>query len=109
MKRTFILKKNWEFQKIIDNKTQINNKNLVIYYKKATEFKVGISVPKKFANAVNRNYNKRVIKSILDGFNYQALNFTLVIITRKNFFNLSYEKKKHELIAMLERILSEQK
>ncbi|OYD26848.1 ribonuclease P protein component [Mycoplasma testudineum] len=105
MKKRYMLRKNWEFQKIIDSKKQISNKYMVIYYAKSDEFRVGISIPKKFANAVQRNYNKRVIKAILGQYPYYSeIKKTLVIISRKEFLKLDFQTRKNELIKLLERI-----
>ena len=43
MKKENILKKNLEFQKIINKKKQTINKYLIIYYVKSDHFEIGIT------------------------------------------------------------------
>ncbi|WP_033161233.1 ribonuclease P protein component [[Mycoplasma] collis] len=107
MKKEYILKKKWDFQKIINLKKQIISKKLILYYKKSDEFKLGISVPKKFSNAVKRNYYKRQVKSIMQKIDYKNLNFHFVLILRKEFLNLSFIKKTNEVKKIYERLINE--
>ncbi|QBF34331.1 ribonuclease P protein component [Mycoplasmopsis phocirhinis] len=93
MKKQYRLQKSWEFDSVIKNKQQAINKFLIIYYQQNQSFKIGITVPKKFCNAVYRNYYKRQLKSIIHSLKIYHLNFHFVIILRKDFLNLDYETK----------------
>ncbi|MGY6172258.1 ribonuclease P protein component [Candidatus Mycoplasma pogonae] len=103
------LRKNWEFQAIINQRRQIFSKHLVFYFQPSVELSIGISVPKKNSNAVARNYYKRQIKSILQTINLNNLNYKIVIIIRKSFLDLSFVDKTKELIKLFERMRSEEK
>lgn len=104
MKKENILKKNLEFQKIISNKKQVINKYLIIYYEKCDHFEIGISIPKKFINAVKRNFIKRQIKWILDSFiKYQNIKYKLVLIVRKEFLNLTIDEKKEQVVKIFQK------
>ena len=100
--RTNIVKKNWEFQKIIGKKIQVVSKNLIIYITKSEYFKIGISIPKQFVNAVKRNHFKNQIKSILRKLNVEEYKFECVLIARKTFFDLDFSKKEIEVKNILE-------
>ncbi|AAT28117.1 ribonuclease P protein component [[Mycoplasma] mobile] len=104
MKRKYILKKNWEFQKIIDSKKQFIFPTIILYYKKSDSFQIGISIPKKFAIAVKRNYLKRQIKSILDQIRPYNLSYEMILIVRKNYLNLNFLQKQQEIKKIIERI-----
>ncbi|WP_022935594.1 ribonuclease P protein component [Mesomycoplasma moatsii] len=105
MKKENILKKNLEFQKVINTKKQLINKYLIFYYESCDQFKIGISTPKRFANAVKRNFIKRQIKWIFDSFiNYQDIKNKIVLIVRKDFINLSIEEKKKQIIKMFNKL-----
>ncbi len=105
MKKEFILKKNLEFQRIINQKKQLINKFIIIYYENSNHFEIGISTPKKFANAVKRNLIKRQIKWILDtSINYLSIKKRVVLIVRKEFINLSIIDKKKNIIKMFEKL-----
>lgn len=102
-----IIRKNWEFQKILSLKKQIISKEIIIYFNKSTNFKIfkiGVSIPKQFANAVMRNHYKNQIKSILRNLNLDDYKFECVLITRKTFFQLDFLKKQNEIYNLLERI-----
>lgn len=88
-----VVKKNWEFQKILDSHNQVISRNLIIYFNKSDFFKVGISIPKQFANAVLRNHYKNQIRSILRNIDFSTLNYETVIIARKGFLSLELESK----------------
>lgn len=105
MKKNYIVQKNLEFQKIINKKKQLINKFLIIYYVRSEQFKIGISTPKKFANAVKRNLIKRQIKWILDtSFDYQNMKYQIVLILRKDYLNLTIDEKKNQIIKILSKL-----
>ncbi|CAZ65701.1 Ribonuclease P protein component [Mesomycoplasma conjunctivae] len=102
-----IVSKNWQFQEIIDSKQQIVTKNLILYYKKFTNFEIGISIPKKFANSVKRNFYKRQIKNVLRKLikNYDLPNFRIILITRKSFLDLKFVQKEEKIQKIFEELL----
>ncbi|MGZ9414530.1 ribonuclease P protein component [Mycoplasma sp. 5370] len=107
MKKENRLKKNWEFQEVISLKQQIITKNLILYYKKHKNFQIGISVPKKFAIAVERNFFRRQIKAIISNkMNFIDLPFQNVLILRKSFLSLPFSEKEKEVIKIYERLRS---
>lgn len=104
MKKKYILKKNWEFQKIIDSKKQIILPTIILYYQKSKNFKIGISIPKKFANAVKRNFLKRQIKAMLEEIKPWNLKYEIILIIRRNYINLNFLEKQKEVAKIIERI-----
>ncbi|EIE41117.1 ribonuclease P protein component [Mycoplasmopsis canis] len=103
MQKEFRLKKNWDFQEIIDSKQSINNSFLVVYYKKAESFKAGITIPKKFENSVGRNFNKRQLKAIIRELNLYELNYHFVMIARKKFCESEYNFKKQGIDELFKK------
>lgn len=105
MKKCFIVQKNLEFQKIINKKKQLINKFIIIYYDHSEQFKIGISTPKKFANAVNRNLIKRQIKWVLDtSVDYKNIKYKIVLIVRKDYLTLTIDEKKKQIVEMLAKL-----
>ena len=105
LKKENIVKKNWEFQKIISYKKQYLNKYLILYFFKNTCFKIGISIPKKFANAAKRNYLRRQIRAIIaEKKQILSLNYNVILIIRKDFINLNFEEKKHYVYKIFSRL-----
>ncbi|WP_029513754.1 ribonuclease P protein component [Mycoplasmopsis primatum] len=93
MKKIYRLQKSWEFDEIIKEKNQFINNFLILYYKKSSDFKLGITIPKKFCNAVLRNYYKRQLKAIIHSLNIYHINYHCVLILRKEFLNKDFAVK----------------
>lgn len=105
MKKINIIKKNKEFQNILNLRNKYQNKYYNIYINKKLEkhYRIGISVPKKTSKAVDRNKIKRQIKEILDKNEFNK-ELDYIIITNKHILNLSYIEKKENLIELLKKI-----
>lgn len=93
MKKQYSLKSSNEFSSILKKGKNFANKHLIVNYIDAEEFKLGISVPKKLGNAVFRNKNKRIVKSIIPNINVYDINKHIVIIVRQSFINIDYNEK----------------
>lgn len=104
-----VIKKNDDFNNIIQNGKKITNSFFVIYYLsskvfKDNEFKIGISVGKKFGNAPNRNYQKRIVREIIKK-NYQYVKSNYVVIISKNRCKKqNYQLLENMLIENLKEI-----
>ncbi len=105
MKKNEIVKKTQEFQSIIRNKKQFVSNNLILYYVKNDSFQIGISIPKKFINAVGRNYLRRQIRSIVSKINYKNIKYKIILIIRKDFIKLTYIEKETEVKKFIERLI----
>ncbi len=104
MKKLYVVKKQQDFNDMIKNEKFIKNKDFVIYYRKNNlkYDRFGISVGKKIGNAVIRNKYKRKIRSILDIYRKDYVNFEdYIIIIRNRALNLNYEQLKNSLINLL--------
>ncbi len=106
MKNIYSLKKSSDFDFIISTGNKIYSKNLILFYIDVNlEQKIGISIPKKIAKrAVDRNKNKRIIKSIISS-NIELLNNKkIVIISRKSFLGLNFIDKERELKNIFNKV-----
>lgn len=100
-----VIRKNFEFQEIIDKKIQLISKTLILYYRTNNQgLRIGISVSKKFANAVNRNRYRRQVRAIMDELNYYNLKKDVVLILRKSFLTMSYQNKLSEIKKIFTRL-----
>ncbi|MBU4693482.1 ribonuclease P protein component [Mycoplasma zalophidermidis] len=104
MKKEFRLQKSWEFDNVIKGKKQIINKYLIIYYQPANDFKVGITIPKKFCNAVYRNFYKRQLKSVIHSLGLYDWKYHFVVILRKEFLNQKYQTKLETTERLFKKI-----
>lgn len=104
MKKQYSLKSKIQFNKVLNRGKKINSKYFLISYVDSKEFKIGISVPKKLGNAVFRNYNKRVIKSIIPNLDLYNLNKTIVMVVKDKFIDLTFDQKTNVLKEQLSNI-----
>lgn len=105
MKKKNVLKKNYDFNNIINNNKPYKYKDFVIYMKntKIAEFHFGISVGKKIGNAVTRNYYKRIIRNIISKKQYRD-GFDCVIILRKSIKTKTYQEIEMNLLNAFKNI-----
>jgi len=108
MKNQNIIKKNYHFQRIINNKRFINSKSFVIYYKNKSEnnFMYGISVGKKIGNSVLRNKLKRQIRHMIKKCFDKIKNKQIeaVIIAKSFMLQKTFDQNYKYLKTMLEAI-----
>ena len=107
MKKCEIVKKSWEFDKIIKNGKCVKNNSFVIYYLDNLDGKkrFGISVSKKIGNAVKRNYYKRIIRKICDiNKNIYSKGKDYIIIMRVRGLELSFNELNESILDLLEKI-----
>ncbi|UKS54559.1 ribonuclease P protein component [Mycoplasma feriruminatoris] len=108
MKNKRIIKKNFEFQEIINYKKNIKNFCFVIYYKDNDQsyLKYGISVGKKIGNAVVRNKVKRQIRMILrqNISEIGTISKDIIILVRKSVLDLKYATLSKSLVKLIKEI-----
>ncbi len=99
------LRKNTEFVSTMKGK-RLSLDGLSLFYARngRGNFRVGISVSKKLANAVKRNRLKRqirnIVMNILAGY---ALGYDLVFVARRELYSSSYEQIRKTVEAILRR------
>ncbi len=97
MKKKQRVKSAKDFQSVIDNGKKIYSKEYIIYYLNTNTGinRVGISVGKKMLKrAVDRNYEKRVLRNIFsDIYSKLVGSNDIVIFCRKASLKMSYEER----------------
>lgn len=104
MDKKYRLRNNREFKIVYNKGRNFWNRNLILYKSKndLKETRLGITITKKFGNAVIRNRVRRRINEIYRLNLYRIKDgYDLVIIPKKNVIDISYE----ELESALEHIL----
>lgn len=98
MKKINIIRKNYDFTRIIKNNNSFKYKDYILYKESNDKgkYKFGISVSKKIGNAVVRNKLKRQIKNIIDAKSYEK-SFNCIIILRKGILQKNYLQMQEEL------------
>ena len=101
MKKSYRIKKEKEFQKIIYHKDSYANRNFVVYILPAeenTHFRVGLSVGKKIGNAVARNKVKRLMRTSLHDLRDSIKpSYNIVLIARPKVVDLSLDEVKNNI------------
>jgi ribonuclease P protein component len=88
------LRKNTEFVAAMKGK-RLSLDGLSLFYNTNNEgnFRVGISVSKKLANAVKRNKVKRRIRNcVMKALGDHSLAYDLVFVARQGLYDASYEQ-----------------
>lgn len=98
MKKINIVKKNEDYNRIIQNMKPYKYKDYIIYIEKTndSQYHFGFSVGKKVGNAVTRNKIKRQLKHILDQKDYKK-GFNCIIIVRKSILTKTYQEREANL------------
>ncbi len=115
MKKLYIVKNQYDFDRIINKNNSIKNKSFIIYKENNNlpYSRFGISVGKKLGNAVYRNKMKRKIRAIIDHLNKEKITTNdYIIILRKYAKDNTYSelnKALEELLYKKERIKYEEK
>ena len=107
MKKKYIVQRKEEFNEIIRNNKSYKNKYLSIYIRKSKfdYSRFGISIPKKFGHAVERNRIKRQLKEIIDyNKNLFKNNKDYIIIVRDAIKNEHFKEKEKILVNMIKII-----
>jgi len=105
MKKSEIIKKSDYFTYVINNGKNIKDKYISIYYVKSMNNLFGISIPKKYGNAVLRNKIKRQAKNIIDKnkFNIKK-EYDYVIILKSPLKKLKFNEIEKKLMEKFLKI-----
>ena len=106
MKKENRLRKNHDFQRVIGSRKSKVSKHAILYFQpnNFNKMRIGISVSKKFINAVGRNGVRRQVRAILDEAKQFHKSLDVVLIVRKPFIKAPYAFKKETIIKLLKGI-----
>lgn len=108
MKKTKMLKKNYEFKNVLQKKNYYGGKYIEIFVTNNNnqENYLGIAVSKKIANSVERNQIKRYIREAYRNIEEQVKDGSNVVIMWKKKVEIekaSYQGIKNDLLAVFKR------
>ena len=106
MNKSYVLKKSYDIEKLLQNKMSVGSKYYVIYYKNNVnnEVHIAISASKKIGNAVKRNYQKRMIREILRKKIKKIENLDILFVIKTNSLNLTFQEKEQQINYLLKKI-----
>lgn len=100
------IKKNAEFNKVIDEGKLIKSDSLTLYFLENSlgYTRIGISIPKKSGKAVVRNKIKRQIRAIISQDVKLDKSFDCVLIARKQYDVKKFEKTRSDIKYLIEKV-----
>ena len=100
------VKKDKEFQLVIDEGSRYRVESLVLYSLKNSYSypRIGISVPNKSGSAVIRNKIRRQIRAILAKELDFKISYDLVFIVRKKYDVSDFVKTRNDIIHLLQEV-----
>ena len=105
MKKVNIIKKNIEFNNIINVGKRYYSDIFYVYVSKNdTHNRFGISVSKKVGNAVTRNEYRRRIKDIIDKYEFKYDGYNIIFISRPKLKECNYIYIKENIFKLLDMI-----
>ena len=106
MKKKYRLKKSHEIAAVVQKRVRIAEKHYTVYYTKRNDgIKIAISAGKKYGNAVERNYAKRVVREILRPHLQLLPSYPIVVVVKDVSKTASFEEKKNSLENALKVLL----
>ncbi len=110
MKKKYRLKKSHEIAAVVQKRQKITDKHYTIYYTKRKDgIKIAISAGKKYGNAVERNYAKRVVREILRPHLQMLPSYSLVVVVKDVSKNASFEEKKNSLENVIKVLMRKER
>lgn len=105
MKKQNIIKKNYDFNRIIKNNKPIIYKYFIIYIKYIDNetYRFGFSISKKIGKAVIRNKIKRQLKNIIDKKNFKN-GFDCIIMVRKGILDKTFIEIQKDLHSVFNKL-----
>lgn len=104
MKKEYRIKKNTEIESVIRNKKSFAGKCFIMYINENHEqkhFRLGISVSKKYGDAVQRNKLKRQLRACFMNINIKPVD--IFVVTKKAVNDPSFEEIQNDILNLMKR------
>ena len=100
------IKKNAEFNKVIDEGQVVKSDSLTLYFleNKLGYARIGISIPRKSGNAVVRSKMRRQIRAIIASDVDLTKSIDAILIARKQYDIGKFEKTRSDLNYLIKKV-----
>ncbi len=110
MKKKYRLKRNHEIAAVVSKRQRVSGKYYTIYYVKSdSDVRIAISAGKKYGNAVERNYAKRIVREILRPYLDSFQAYSIVVVVKDISKDVSFNDKKYSLEKTIQPLLRKEK
>jgi len=107
MKKVNRITANEDFASAIKHGKTISSRSFIVHFVETDRSftRIGISVSKKMGHAIVRNRVKRQIRAMCDSLiDYASHTFDIVIVSRLDFLNLTYNENFKVLDSVMSKI-----
>ena len=106
MNKKYILKKNYEIEKLVKKRNSVGDQYYAIYYNETINKmpKIAISISKHIGNAVVRNYEKRVHREIIRAMMCDLEHLEILFVIKQKSLMLSTQEKNEKIKRLVEII-----
>ena len=100
------IKKNVEFNKVIEEGQLIKSDSLALYFleNELGYTRIGISIPKKSGHAVVRNKMKRQIRAIIAKDVDLTKSIDIILVARKQYDINQFIKTENDLVNLMKKV-----
>ena len=100
------IKKNVEFNKVIEEGQLIKSDSLALYFleNELGYTRIGISIPKKSGHAVVRNKMKRQIRAIIAKDVDLTKSIDIILVARKQYDINQFVKTENDLVNLMKKV-----
>ena len=100
------IKKNVEFNKVIEEGQLIKSDSLALYFleNELGYTRIGISIPKKSGHAVVRNKMKRQIRAIIAKDVDLTKSVDIILVARKQYDINQFIKTENDLVNLMKKV-----
>ena len=110
MKKRFRLKNNVEIGKIVFKRQKVSSNLYNIYYIfNQNDIKIAVVAGKKCGGAIERNYEKRIIREAIRPRLAEINNIHAVIVAKEKVKDYSFFEKKEVLNQMISKMIEREK
>ena len=107
MNRKYSLKKSYDIEKLIKVKQSVGNKYYAIYYQTTSDelLQIAFSISKRLKTAVQRNYEKKVLKEIFRKNLERLNNFKMLIVVKESASYLTFSEKEVQVLYLINKMV----